>query len=95
MLVFPIAGAIAGVLLGLRFKVLVIVPASVLAAIMIIATGTGQQLGAFILTLLVTLASLQIGYVVGSILRALVRARLPATERHKSGGLAFKRFFRD
>jgi hypothetical protein len=95
MLVFLIAGAIAGVLLGLRFKVLVIVPASLLAAIMIIATGSGQQLGAFILTLLVTLASLQIGYVVGSILRALVRARLPAGERPKSGGFAFKRFFRD
>jgi len=95
MLVFLIAGVITGVLLGLRFKVLVIVPASLLAAIIIIATGAGQQLGAFVLTLLVTLASLQIGYVVGSILRALVRARFPAAERHKSGGFAFKRFFRD
>jgi hypothetical protein len=95
MLFFLIAGAIAGVLLGLRFKVLVILPASLLAAIIIIATGSRQQWGAIVLTLLATLASLQIGYVVGSILRTLVRARLPATERHKRDAFAFRRFFQD
>jgi hypothetical protein len=95
MLVFLIAGAIAGVLLGIRFKVLVLVPASLLAAVIVVANGSRQQLGAVVLTLLGTVASLQIGYVVGSILRALVRARLPAAESHKRDGFAFRRFFHD
>ena len=95
MLVFLITGAIAGILLGIRFKVLVIVPASLLAAVIVVANGSGQQLGAVVLTLLGTVASLQIGYVVGSILRALVRAHLPAAERHKRDGFAFRRFFHD
>jgi hypothetical protein len=86
MLVFLIAGAIAGILLGIRFKVLVIVPASLLAAVIVIANGSGHKLGAVVLTLVGTLASLQIGYVVGSILRALVRARFPAAESHKRDG---------
>jgi hypothetical protein len=95
MLVFLTSGAIAGVLLGIRFKVLVLVPASLLAAVIVVANGSGQQLGAVVLTLLGTVASLQIGYVVGSILRALVRARLPAAKSHKREGFAFRRFFHD
>jgi tetrahydromethanopterin S-methyltransferase subunit C len=95
MLVFLISGAIAGILLGIRFKVLVVVPASLLAAVIVVANGSGQQLGAVVLTLLGTVASLQIGYVVGSILRALVRTRLPAAERHKRDGFTFRRFFHD
>ena len=95
MLVFLIAGAVAGILLGIRFKVLVVVPASLLAAVIVIANGSGDNLGAVVLTLLGTVASLQIGYLVGSILRALVRAHLPAAESHKRDGFAFRRFFRD
>jgi len=95
MLVFLIAGAIAGILLGIRFKVLVIVPASLLAAIIIIANGSGHESGAVVLTLLATLAALQIGYVVGSILRVAIRANVPGAERNKRDSFAFKRFFRD
>jgi hypothetical protein len=95
MLVFLIAGAIAGILLGIRFKVLVIVPASLLAAIIVIANGSGREAGAVVLTLLATLAVLQIGYVVGSILRVSIRAHVPGAERNKRDSFAFKRFFRD
>ena len=97
MLVFLIAGAVAGLLLGTRFKVLVIVPASLLAAIIVfvIVNSSGHESGAVVLTLLATLAALQIGYVVGSILQASIRAHLPGAEHNKRDSFAFKRFFRN
>jgi hypothetical protein len=81
MLVFVITGAIAGIMLGLRFKVLVLVPAILLATIVIIATGSSHKLSVIVLTVVLTTASLEIGYIVGCILRALVRAHLPARRR--------------
>jgi hypothetical protein len=95
MLVLLIAGAIAGILLGIRFKVLIVVPASLLAAIIVIVIESSHDWGAIVLTLLGTVASLQFGYVVGSLLRALLRARFPAAESHKRDSFAFKRFFHD
>ena len=89
MLVFLIIGAIAGIMLGVRFKVLVLVPAFLLATvIIIIVNGSSHSLGAIVLTVLGTVASLQVGYIVGSILRAVARAYLPArtTERHQCPG---------
>jgi hypothetical protein len=44
MLVFVITGAIAGILLGVRFKVLVLVPAFLVAAVVIILNGSGYTL---------------------------------------------------
>jgi hypothetical protein len=81
MAFFLITGAIAGVLLGLRFKVLVLVPASVLAAVVMIISQSGQKLSTIVLTLVGTVVSLQIGYVAGGILRFLARAYLPGRYR--------------
>ena len=65
---FVIAGTLAGVLLGLsRFKVLVLVPAILIAACAIIVTG--HELKVIALTILATAALLQIGYIVGCIAR--------------------------
>jgi hypothetical protein len=66
MLVFVITGAIAGILLGVRFKVLVLVPACLVAAVVIIVNGSGHTLSSIVLTVLGTVVSLQIGYIVGS-----------------------------
>jgi hypothetical protein len=77
MAVFLITGAIAGILLGLRFKVLVLVPASVLAVVVIIISQSGHTLSMIVLTLVGTLVSLQIGYIVGSVFRSLARPYLP------------------
>jgi hypothetical protein len=93
MAVFLVAGAIIGILLGLRFKVLVLVPASVLATVVIILSESGHilsesghELSVIVLTLVGTLVSLQIGYLAGGLLRYLVRAYLPAwTRRRRSG----------
>jgi hypothetical protein len=84
MAVFLITGAITGILLGLRFKVLVLVPASALAAVVIIISQSGQKLHIIVLTLVGTVVSLQMGYVAGSILRFLARAYLPAWTRGRS-----------
>jgi hypothetical protein len=88
MLVFLIIGAIAGIMLGVRFKVLVLVPAFLIATVIIIVNGSSHSLSAIVLTVLGTVASLQIGFIVGSILRAVARAYLPArtTERHQRPG---------
>jgi hypothetical protein len=77
MAVFLVTGAIAGILLGLRFKVLVLVPASVLAAVIIIIGQSSHTLGMIIFTLVGTVVSLQIGYIVGSVFRSLARPYLP------------------
>ena len=84
MVVFLVAGAIIGILLGLRFKVLVLVPASVLATVVIILSESGNELSVIGLTLVGTLVSLQVGFLTGSILRFLARSYLP--ERMRRSG---------
>jgi membrane protein DedA with SNARE-associated domain len=54
-------------LLGLRFKVLVLVPLILILACAIIATGDGWK--ATTLTILATAVLLQIGYMLGLIVR--------------------------
>jgi hypothetical protein len=75
-----IVGAIAGIMLGLRFKVLILVPAILLATAVITVTGTvrGHELSVIALTLFGTGASLQIGYMVGCVLQVMTPAHLPA-----------------
>jgi hypothetical protein len=77
MAVFLITGAIIGIILGLRFKVLVLLPASVLATVVIIISGSGHSLSTIVLTLVGTVVSLQVGYIAGSVLRFLARTYLP------------------
>ena len=85
MAVFLITGAIAGILLGLRFKVLVLVPASVLATVVIIISQSGHKLSMIVLTLVGTVVSLQMGYIAGCILRYLTGVYLPTWTRRRSG----------
>jgi hypothetical protein len=77
MVVFLVTGAIAGILLGLRFKVLVLVPASVLATVVILIGQSGHKLSMIVLTLVGTVVSLQMGYIIGSVFRSLARPYLP------------------
>jgi hypothetical protein len=81
MAIFLVTGVIIGILLGLRFKVLVLVPASVLATIVIIIIARGQELSVIALTLIGTLVALQMGYLAGSVLRFLARTYLPRLTR--------------
>jgi hypothetical protein len=67
MMFFLIIGTLAGVLLGLRFKVLVLVPFILILACAIIAMG--DRLKATTLTILATAVLLQIGYMLGLVVR--------------------------
>ena len=86
MAVFLVTSAIAGILLGLRFKVLVLVPASVLATVVVIVSRSGHELTVIVLTVVGTLVALQMGYLAGSILRFLARTYLPGWARHRRSG---------
>ena len=66
-MLFLIVATLAGVLLGLRFKILVLVPIILILACAIIATGDGLK--AIALTILATALLLQIGYALGLVVR--------------------------
>jgi uncharacterized membrane protein len=69
---------IAGILLALRFKVSVLIPASLLAAAVIVAVSREPKL-TIALTVVGTVVLLQIGYIVGMIARALLQGRSMAS----------------
>jgi hypothetical protein len=80
-----IIGAISGMLLGLRFKVFVLVPTALLATMVIVGAGAASGLGpvAIALRVLGGVASLQIGYVAGVLLHVMVLAHLPSHYRRR------------
>ena len=77
MAAFLVIGAIVGVILGLRFRVLVLVPAILVATVVIILSESGHKLSMIVLALVGTVVSLQVGYIAGSVLRSLKRPWLP------------------
>jgi hypothetical protein len=79
MFAFLIIGAIAGMLLGLRFNVFALVPAILLAIIAIALSDlvNRQSVAMIVLTVFATVVLLQIGYVVGRLLKVAAQAYLP------------------
>jgi hypothetical protein len=71
-----------GATLSLRFKVLILLPAIGLAVLGTAAIGiaTGDRVGAVVLTIALTAAALQVGYVFGLVTRAVI-ASLGVPER--------------
>jgi len=76
MIAFVSIGTIAGILLGLRFSVFVLVPSILLATGVILASGHELKIIAF--TVFGTAVSLQFGYLVGCIVRVMAAAYLQA-----------------
>jgi hypothetical protein len=74
VVVFLIIGTIAGILVGLRFKIFVLLPMFILATVVIIITG--HELKVIALTMLGTVVLLQTGYIVGCVVRFYARAYL-------------------
>jgi hypothetical protein len=72
MISFLIIGTIVGIFLGIRFKVLSLAPATLIATGAIIATGHGIK--AIVVTVLATTVLLQIGYVLGVVASAFAKA---------------------
>jgi hypothetical protein len=75
MLVFFAVGTVAGLLLGLRFKLFVLVPAILIATLAIVLSGRGLRLIVF--TEVGTVALLQVGYIGGCVLRAILMRICP------------------
>jgi len=77
--VFLVTGAIIGILLGLRFNVLVLVPASVVATVVVFVNGSGDKLSVIVLTLVGSVASGRLCYGLrSSILGAVAPAGMDA-----------------
>jgi hypothetical protein len=74
MVAFFAIAVIAGILLALRFEVFVLVPATLLAAAVIIAVGHQPKV-TMALTLLGTVPLLQIGYLVAWTFRRILQRR--------------------
>jgi hypothetical protein len=89
MMEILIIGAISGMLLGIRFKVFILVPATLLATMVIIgaATASGHGPVAIVLMVLAGAASLQVGYVGGVLLDVMVLAHLPLRHRRREPGV--------
>ena len=73
MIGFLVVGAVAGMMLGFRFRVLVLVPATLFVAGVVAVAGLvgGQQLRVIALTAVVTAALLQIGYIAGCVVQVV------------------------
>src|SRR6266849_7948064 len=79
MLVLTIISFLIGVILGLRFKVIVLVPAFGLALALIAVSGIVMEEGVWrpVSTTVAVVTFLQLGYICGSILRiAFYRTRV-------------------
>jgi hypothetical protein len=72
-----IIGVVAGGLLGLRFKILILIPASLvtIAAATVAEIAGGYEFKFAALTALGTVALLQIGYLLGCIVQVMIPAR--------------------
>ena len=67
-------GAIGGMILGFRFRVLVLVPATIFLAGVVTAGGlaAGQQFEVVAVNVLLTTALLQVGYIAGCVAAVVV-----------------------
>ena len=72
-------GALIGVALGLRFKVFVLIPTIILAAVStaVIQAARGYQASSIIVTIVLVATTLQIGYLVGIIAHAAFEKLVP------------------
>ena len=78
MLILTMISFLVGVVLGLRFKVFILVPAIGSALAMVAVNGAGDGTWKLVGTMIVVATSLQLGYVGGSILQFSVCAKRAA-----------------
>jgi hypothetical protein len=80
-MLFGILGILCGALLGMRLRAFVLIPATGLAWIAIVALGhtLGTDRGSVVAAMLLAGAALQCGYLIGRAMRMVARAaRAPA-----------------
>lgn len=74
MLILAMAAILLGAVLGLRFKVLILLPAAVVAVAIIVAAGSIEHssFSAIAVDAVLVLAGLQMGYLAGAIAGGLM-----------------------
>jgi hypothetical protein len=85
-----VIGAVAGIVLGLRYKVLILVPAIMFAMIVAIIVGVvhADRLWSIALMTLELIIAIQLGYLAGTVTRAAITAIFPPSNegRHSDPG---------
>jgi hypothetical protein len=90
MLTLAMAAILLGAVLGLRFKVLILLPAAVVAVAIMVAAGSIEHssFSAIAVDVVLTLAGLQMGYLAGAIAGGLTgvatRSEVPWQESASS-----------
>jgi hypothetical protein len=76
MVILMVIGILVGTVLGLRFKVLVLVPVSCVALPIVVVDGIarGDELWRLALAVIVIATSLQLGYILGNVVRFVIGA---------------------
>ena len=71
---FPIVGVLSGIVAGLRHTVWILVPAIMLAAMLVVLVGVARadSMWSIVLTVIATVTAVQLGYLGGIVIRALM-----------------------
>jgi hypothetical protein len=80
-----IIGVMIGIVLGLRYKVLALVPAALFAMILAIGIGVARadSVWSIVLTTVAVVTAVQLGYLAGVVIHAIIAAIFPP---RKGGG---------
>jgi hypothetical protein len=83
-----IIGVVIGIVLGLRYKVLILVPAVLFAMIFAIVIGVvrADNVWSIALTTVVVVTAVQLGYLAGIVIHAVVAAIFPPRKEGRSSG---------
>ena len=80
MIILAVIGILVGAVLGLRFKVLVLIPAMCVELAIVLTGGIagGNRLWWIALAMIVIATSTQVGFFTGSVVRSVMAARIAA-----------------
>jgi hypothetical protein len=82
-----IIGVVVGIVLGLRYKILILVPAVLFATVLAIAVGMGRadSFWSIVLTTVALVTAVQLGYLAGVVIHAAIAAIRPPRKDGVSG----------
>ncbi len=90
MMTFELAiiGVVIGIVLGLRYKVLILVPAVLFAMVLAIAIGVARadSVWSIVLTTIVVLTAVQLDYLAGTVIHAIIAAIFPPRKGGRNSG---------
>jgi general stress protein CsbA len=74
-----VVGALVGAVVGLRFTILALIPAGILIAIysILIEVSCSDKWWAIVLTIIIIVISIQLGYLAGTMIHAVIASIFP------------------